>query len=126
MIKFFDKIFKDLKKNIPQIIEEFKKNKEILYNKKHEIISYGGFFIGLLLIITGILYLNSSVEKVADNVIFGEHAVISTFLMILGIIVIVVAMKDKIISKTPLSDIYTQMKAIENEKDKKDEKNNSE
>ncbi|BAW32006.1 MAG TPA: hypothetical protein PLO64_01055 [Methanothermobacter sp.] len=111
---------------MPRIIKEFKKTQGIPHDKRDKIISYGGFLLGLLFIIASIVYLNSPVEKVADNVVFGEHAVIATFLMILGILIIVVVLKDKIISKTPLGDIYTQMKAIENEKDKKDEKNKSE
>jgi len=103
-------------------MREFKKFKKVLDDKRDEITSYSAAFIGLLFIITGILYLNSPVKKIADNVIFGEQAVISTFLIIIGILIIVGALKQKIISKTPLADIYTEMKAIENEKDKSDEK----
>ncbi|MEM4525699.1 MAG: hypothetical protein QXH54_04975 [Methanothermobacter sp.] len=116
-----------MKKNIPKIEFKkynpqdmiFEKTKKILEDKKSEIILYAGVFIGILFLILGILYLNSPVKKVADNVIFGEHAIIATFLMIIGILIIVTALKDKIISKTPLADIYTEMKAVENEKDKK-------
>lgn len=107
-------------------MKKVEKIRGILNDKKDEITSYGGAFIGLLFIITGILYLNSPFTKIADNVIFGEQAVISTFLIIIGIIIILSALKQKIISKTPLADIYTEMKAVENEKDKNDEKNNIE
>jgi hypothetical protein len=110
-----------LKKNIPGI--EFKKTRRILDDKKNDIMLYGGVFIGILLLISGILHLNAPVKKVADNVIFGEQAIMATFLMILGILVIVAALKEKIISKTPLANIYTEIKAVENEKDKKDKKN---
>ncbi|MGB9844694.1 hypothetical protein [Methanothermobacter tenebrarum] len=116
----------EFKKYNPQDIIGLKKTRKILEDKKDEIILYGGIFIGILFLISGILYLNSPVKKVADNVIFGEHAVMAIFLMIIGILVIVTALKEKIISKTPLADMYTEMKAIENEKDKKDKKNNIE
>ena len=108
------------------MIIEFKKTRKILYDKRDDMISYGGVFIGILFLISGVLYLNPPVKKVADNVIFGEHAVMAAFLMILGILVIVAALKEKIISKTPLASIYTEMKAVETEKDKKDKKNNIE
>jgi hypothetical protein len=114
------------KYNLEDMIIEFKKTRKILYDKRDDMISYGGVFIGILFLISGVLYLNPPVKKVADNVIFGEHAVMAAFLMILGILVIVAALKEKIISKTPLASIYTEMKAVETEKDKKDKKNNIE
>jgi len=83
-----------LKKNIPGI--EFKKTRRILDDKKNDIMLYGGVFIGILLLISGILNLNAPVKKVADNVIIGEQAIMATFLMILGILVIVAALKEKI------------------------------
>lgn len=113
-----------MKKSIPKIMGGFKKVRGMLDDKREEITSYGGVFIGLVFIIIGALYLSSPVKKIADNVIFGEQAVISILFIIIGIIVIAGALKQKIISKTPLADIYTEMKAIENEKDKNDEKNN--
>lgn len=107
------------KYNPEDMIIGFKKTRKILDDKRDDMILYGGLFIGILFLISGILYLNSPVKKIADNVIFGEHAVMAIFLMISGILVIVGVLKEKIISKTPLASIYTEMKAVENEKDKK-------
>ena len=55
----------------------------------------------------------ASVTKVADNVIFGEGATLSAFLILLGILIIVAAFAQSILNKTFLNKIHTELEVAE-------------
>jgi len=82
-----------------------------------------GLVAGSLLIVGGIYLLLAPVENVADNVIFGEHAVFSVFLILIGIIVIAVALAPKFMDKSFFKGINTQLDSDKEVSSHQDEKN---
>lgn len=98
--------------------------------KKDKFVKYGALLIGVLLIIYGIVLISQSVIKVADNVIFGEKAMYSTFLILLGVLIILAAFAKTILNKTFLNKIHTQLEVAEGrtgsdkDSEKKDENAN--
>jgi len=74
-------------------------------SKKNEIIMGIGVIFGILFIIYGIKILLGPVEKVADNIIFGEQEVFSVFLILLGIIIIAVSLAQKFMGKSFFKEI---------------------
>lgn len=84
-----------------------------LKSKKDKIVKYGALLIGVFLIIYGLVLISSSVTRVADNVIFGEKAMWSTFLILLGVLVILAAFAKTILNKTFLNKIHTQLEVAE-------------
>ncbi len=84
-----------------------------LKNKKDKIIKTAAILIGGFLIVYGLVLTTASVTKVADNVIFGEGATISAFLILLGILIIVAAFSQNILNKTFLNKIHTELEVAE-------------
>ena len=74
-------------------------------SKKSEILMGIGVIFGFLFIIYGLKVLMGPVEKVADNIIFGEQEVFSVFLILLGIIVIAVSLAQKFMGKSFFKEI---------------------
>lgn len=97
---------------------------ESLKSKKDKILRYGALLIGILLIIYGLVLITGSVTRVADNVIFGEKAMLSTFLILLGVLIIVAAYAKTILNKTFLNKIHNQLEVAEgrNKSDKDSKK----
>jgi hypothetical protein len=84
-----------------------------LKNKKDKIIKAAAILIGGFLIVYGLILTSASVTKVADNVIFGEGATLSAFLILLGILIIVAAFAQSILNKTFLNKIHTELEVAE-------------
>ena len=100
-------------------------------NKRDRIIKAAALLIGGLLILYGLVIISASVTKVADNVIFGEEATLAAFLMLMGVLIIVAAFAQRILDKTFLSRINTELEVSEersksdaNSKNGKDENAN--
>lgn len=93
-----------------------------LKSKKDQIFRYTAAAIGVILIIYGVVLISASVTKVADNVIFGEGASFAAFSMLLGFLIIVGAFSQKILNKTFLKNINSELKIAEEKSDSKDEK----
>ena len=84
-----------------------------LKNKKDKIIKATAILFGGFLIVYGLILISASVTKVADNVIFGEGATLSAFLILLGILIIVAAFAQSILNKTFLNKIHTELEVAE-------------
>lgn len=97
---------------------------ESIKSKKDKIIKYCALLIGIFLIIYGLFLISGSVTRVADNVIFGEKAMLSTFLILLGFLIIVAAYAKTILNKTFLNKIHDQLEVAEgrNKSDKDSKK----
>lgn len=94
-------------------------------SKKDQILKYAAAAVGVILIIYGIVLISASVTKVADNVIFGEGASYAAFLMLLGFLIIVGAFSQKILNKTFLKNINSELEIAEG-KTKADDKKTEE
>lgn len=68
-------------------------------------------FVGALLIILGVLQMIDSPDKVADNVIFGERAVFSVFLILMGILVIAGVFARKFLDKSFFEGINKEIES---------------
>jgi hypothetical protein len=84
-----------------------------LKTKKDKIIKVAAILIGGMLILYGFVLITASVTKVADNVIFGEKAMLSTFLILLGVLIIVAAYAQRILNRTFLNKIHTELEVAE-------------
>jgi len=94
-------------------------------SRKDQILRYAAAAVGVILIIYGIVLISASVTKVADNVIFGEGASYAAFLMLLGFLIIVGAFSQKILNKTFLKNINSELEIAEG-KTKVDDKKTEE
>ena len=72
------------------------------------------------MILYGLVLISASVIKVADNVIFGEKAMLSTFLILLGVLIIVAAYSQRILNRTFLNKIHTELEVAEGRKESDD------
>jgi hypothetical protein len=86
-------------------------------NKKNKIVKGVAILIGGFLILYGLVLISASVTKVADNVIFGEQATLATFLMLVGVLIIVAAFAQRILDKTFLNKIQTELDVAEGRSD---------
>ncbi len=84
-----------------------------LKTKKDRIVKGAAILIGVILILYGLILISASVTKVADNVIFGEKAMLSTFLILLGVLIIVSAFAQRILNRTFLNKIHTELEVAE-------------
>jgi hypothetical protein len=91
-------------------------------SKKSEILMGIGIIIGLLFIIYGVKILMGPIEKVADNIIFGEQEVFSVFLIFVGIIIIAISLVQKFMGKSFFKEIDNDLSY--NEKSSHSAKNN--
>lgn len=71
------------------IVEEFLNSDRLkkIKSEKNKLITGICLFIGALFIIGGIISMLGSAEQIADNVVFGEKAVFSVFLILIGILI---------------------------------------
>jgi hypothetical protein len=125
---------KDKEKNKDSEAHDFHFSQELmkfnLYRKlrsnKEQVIQIGGGIIGAIFIIAGILYLLGSTVRVADNVIFGERAVISAFLILVGVLIIAGIFASRLLEGSFLKSIHSELEVAEdhhskdNSKDKKE------
>ncbi|UTB33765.1 MAG: hypothetical protein NKF70_06040 [Methanobacterium sp. ERen5] len=91
-------------------------------SRKDQILRYVAVAIGVILIIYGIVIISASVTKVADNVIFGEGASFAAFSMLLGFLIIVGAFSQKILNKTFLKNINSELEIAEGKTEAANEK----
>ena len=83
-------------------------------NKKMDILMGIGIIIGILFVAYGINILMAPVEKVADNVIFGEKEVFSVFLILIGVIVIASSLAPKIMGNSFFKEIDNDQDTYDN------------
>lgn len=103
--------------HLSQEFMKFKIYRDIRSNKEKVIQIIGGI-VGVMFILAGILYLLGSAFRVADNVVFGERAVLSAFLMLVGVLIIAGFFARKLLSGTFLKNIHTELEEVEEQPSK--------
>lgn len=93
-----------------------------LRNKKNTIIKITAITISIILIIIGIIYSLTPDEKVASNVIFGERAMFSVFLILAAFMILAAVYARKLLEGKYLKNIHQNLEIVEgkgkdNEKD---------
>ena len=91
-------------------------------SRKDQILRYAAATVGVILIVYGIVLISASVTKVADNVIFGEGASYAAFLMLLGFLIIIGAFSQKILNKTFLKNINSELEIAEGKTEAEEKK----
>jgi hypothetical protein len=91
---------------------KFKLFRNLRSNKEKVIQITGGIF-GVLFIIAGIVYMLGSSVRVADNVVYGERAVISAFSILIGILIIAGFFGRQILAKTFLKEVHKELEEVE-------------
>ncbi|MCE7697456.1 MAG: hypothetical protein K8E24_000865 [Methanobacterium paludis] len=88
-----------------------------LKSKKAPITQFIALFVGIILIVYGLILMSSSAIKVADNVMFSETAMFAAFLMLVGVLIIAAAFAQKLLSATFLKNIHSELEVAEGRKD---------
>lgn len=84
-----------------------------LISKKTLIMEAAAIVIGAALIIYGVINSFVSVDKVADNVVFGERAMISVFFILIGVLLMAAAFARKLLSTSFLNKIHSELEVAE-------------
>lgn len=84
-----------------------------LISKKTLIMEVAATVIGAVLIIYGVINSFVSVDKVADNVVFGERAMISVFFILIGVLLMAAAFARKLLSTSFLNKIHSELEVAE-------------
>ncbi|MGB9837412.1 hypothetical protein [Methanothermobacter sp.] len=94
----------------------------VIIRYRDDIVRYSAMALGAVLIITGIIAIMGSSERVVDNVVSGENTVIAAFLILTGLLLLGASMIHSIIGRTPLERLYKQVKSAETGEEEKEEK----
>jgi hypothetical protein len=94
-------------------VEDFLKilNIEDIESGKNKLKMITGIIAGLILILAGIFFVIGNSETVADNVIFGEKAVFSVFLILVGILIISISLAQKFLDKSFFKGITKEIES---------------
>ncbi|NYB51731.1 MAG: CvpA family protein [Methanobacteriaceae archaeon] len=84
-----------------------------LRSNKERVIKVTGGIIGTIFIIAGILYIMGAAFRVADNVIFGERAVLSAFLILVGVLILAGIFARSQLEGTFLKNIHSELEVAE-------------
>ena len=88
---------------------------------RDDILRYSAMVLGVMLLLTGIIMILGSSDRVVDNVVSGENTVIAAFLILTGLLLVGAFMIHSIIGGTPLEGFYKQVKKAERGKEKEEE-----
>ena len=92
---------------------------QYLHSNKEQVIRIIGGIIGVLFIIAGILYEFGASVRLADNVIYGERAVLSVFSILIGILIIATFFGRHLLAGTFLKKIHSELEEVEDKPSKK-------
>jgi hypothetical protein len=95
-----------------------------LRKRKEKIIRVTASIISILLIFIGIIYSFDSNPDIASNVIFGERAMFSVFLIMVGFLILAAVFASKLLEGRFLGNISKELDIVEG-KNGKDQKNHS-
>jgi len=97
-------------------------NGSFLKSRKNFIIKAIATVIGVLFIVLGVIYgILGSPITVSSNVIFGERATFSAFLILIGFLVLASVFARKLLDKTFLKRIYSELEIAEGKTPKKED-----
>lgn len=89
------------------------------FSKRDRLIKTIGGVIGSIFVLAGVLHILGSAARVADNVIFGERAVVSAFLILIGVLILAASFANKLWRRTFLNNIQTELQEAEEESEDK-------
>jgi hypothetical protein len=100
---------------------------KFVLTEKIRIIRYAAAIIGGLLILSGIILLFTAATRVVDNVIFGERAMFSSFLILIGLLILITVFgrrywHEKVLNKLNVEMEISEGKSKSEVKDKKTKK----
>ncbi|MDD1763831.1 MAG: hypothetical protein LUQ70_03840 [Methanobacteriaceae archaeon] len=99
--------------------------------EKERIIKYTAGIIGGIFLLSGVILLFTAATRVVDNVIFGERAMFSSFLILIGIIILITVFGRRYWHDTVLKKLNIEMEISEGKsesgiKDQETQKSNIE
>jgi hypothetical protein len=99
--------------------------------EKTRIIRYTAAIIGGILLLSGTILLFTAATRVVDNVIFGERAMFSSFLILIGLLILITVFGRRYWHNTVLNKLNVEMEISEGKnksevKDKETKKDNIE
>lgn len=93
----------------------------LIMEHRDDILRYSAMVLGVMLLLTGIVTIMGSSDRVVDNVVSGENTVIAAFLILTGLLLVGAFMVHSIIGGTPLEGFYKQVKKAERGEEKEEE-----
>ncbi len=107
------------------LFNNFKEHEKLQSFKKRKdtIIKVSASIVSVLLIIVGILYSITPNENVASNVIFGERAMFSAFLILVAVLILAAVFSRKLLQGKYLKNIHKDLKIAEGKTTNDEEKN---
>ena len=94
-----------------------------LRKRKDKIIKITASIVSILLIIIGIVYSIVPNENVASNVIFGERAMFSAFLILVAFLILAAVFSRRLLEGKYLKNIHQDLEIAEGKKPKDETKN---
>lgn len=106
------------------IIDDIKSHKiaQWLQKRKEKIIKVGSITISVILIIIAIIYSLTPTEQVASNVVFGEGAMFSVFLVMVAFLILAAVFASRLLEGKYLKDIHKDLEIVEGKREKDDHK----
>lgn len=89
-----------------------------LKREKNRIIKVTASVIAIILIILGIVTSFGPTEQVASNVIFGERAMFSAFLVLVGFLILIAVFARKLLEITYFKNIHQEIEIAEGKSNK--------
>ena len=107
------------------LFNNFKEHEKLqsFRKKKDTIIRVTASIVSILLIIIGIVYSITPNENVASNVIFGERAMFSAFLILVAFLILAAVFSKKLLHGKYLKNIHKDLKIAEGKTPNDEEKN---
>jgi hypothetical protein len=104
---------------------------KFIRSEKTRIIRYAAAIVGGLLLLSGLILLFTAATRVVDNVIFGERAMFSSFLILIGLLILITVFGRRYWHDTVLNKLNVEMEISEGKsksavKDKNTKKDNIE
>jgi hypothetical protein len=107
------------------LFNNFKDHEKIqsLRKRKETIIKVTASIVSVILIIIGIVYSITPNENVASNVIFGERAMFSAFLILIAFLILAAVFSRRLLEGKYLKNIHKDLEIAEGKKPKDQPKN---
>lgn len=96
-----------------------------LKKKKNTIIKITACVISIILILTGIVFSLGPTQQVASNVIFGERAMFSVFLIFMGFLILAAVFASRLLEGRFLRNIRNDLEIVEGKNQNYGKKNYS-